>query len=89
MPARKRKGRSKKVRSRKSAPPQKSAREQRKVPRFKKMAAKELVLGPLEKAGGSIVDAARRLWLSAGSLVASGVRSTGGSRRKGKAKTSR
>jgi hypothetical protein len=84
MPARKQRRRSKKVTSRKPTPAKKSVMADRKVARSKKEAAKELVLGPLERAGESIADAARRLWLSAESLVAS----RGGSGRKGKAKTS-
>jgi hypothetical protein len=89
MSARKRKGRSRKATSRSSAPTQKSALGGRSVARSKKMAAKELVLGPLQKPGQSIVDAARRLWLSAETMIAQGVRSTGRLRRKRRAKTPR
>ena len=49
---------------------------------FEKSVAKEF-LGPIERAGESVVDAARRLWLSAESLLAT----RGGSRRKPKRKT--
>jgi hypothetical protein len=52
---------------------------------FRKAAAKELTLGPLERAGESIVDAARRLWLSAQSLVTSPRVTRRKSRRDGRA----
>ena len=85
MAARKVRRRAKKA-ARKN-PPARKAAGRKTVAGFGKHAAKELALGPLERAGESLVDAARRLWLSAGSLVASG--SLRRSTRRAKAKDSR
>jgi hypothetical protein len=82
MAAKKSKRREKKAASSKKAPARKAAVGRKRVTGFEKRIAKEL-LGPIERAGESVVVAARRLWLSAESLLAT----RGGSRRKPKRKT--
>jgi hypothetical protein len=88
MAAKKAKRRKKKAASGKKVPARKLAMGRKRAAGSKKHVAKELVLGPLERAGEATVDAARRLWLSAESLVTSQVTSLRRSARKARAKVS-
>jgi hypothetical protein len=82
MVAKKIKRASSKMTARKNVSTKKRAMGVAKLTGFRKAAAKELTEGPLEKSGESIVDAARRLWLSAQSLVTSLGTTSGKSRGK-------
>jgi hypothetical protein len=88
MAAKKSMRRAKKVTSSKKAPARNAAKARERVTAFEKRVAKEL-LGPIERAGESAVGAARRLWLSAESLLAKRDGSTRKSRRKTGTKASR
>jgi hypothetical protein len=68
------------------APAPKAAVGRKKVVAFKRHSARKLALGPLERAGEATVDAARRLWLEAESLVTSRTASLRKSIRKANAK---
>jgi hypothetical protein len=89
MPAKKAKRREKKAASSKKAPARKATMGRKRVSGFKKQVAKELTVSPFERAGEATVDAARRLWLSAESLVTSQVVSLRRSVRKVRTKVSR
>ena len=89
MAAKKTKRREKKAVSGKKAPARKVAMGRKRVAGFKKHVTKELALGPIERVGENLVHAARRLWLSAESLVTSQVASVRRSVRKVRTKVSR
>ena len=75
------KRRSTKMRVREKESAVKSAMGAKEVTRSRKMASGELGGGSLEKPGESIIDAARRRWLSAESLVGPSPKTAGRSRR--------
>jgi hypothetical protein len=71
MPAKKTKRVSSKVTARKHGSTQKRGMGVAAQTGFGEHVARELTLDPLQRPGESVVDAARRLWLSAQSLVTS------------------
>ena len=82
------KRREKKAASSKKATARKVATGRKRVGGPNKRAAKKHALGPIERAGEDVVNAARRLWLSAESVVTSRVASVRKSVRKARAKVS-
>ena len=84
MAARKAKRQGKKAANSKKAPARKAATGRKRAAGLKKQVA-----SPPERAGEVTVDAARRLWLSAESLVTSQVASPRRSVRKARTKVSR
>jgi hypothetical protein len=82
MAARKPKRRHKKVARGSKTPARKVAAVHKRAVSLQKRVAKE-ILGPVERVGESVVVAARRLWLSADSLLST----RGGSGRRPKRKT--
>jgi hypothetical protein len=89
MAAKKTKRREKKAASSKKAAARKVAMGRKRASGFGRRAAKELSLGRLERPGETVAAAARRLWLSAESLVTSQVASVLRSVRKARTKVSR
>ena len=69
MAARKSKRREKKAANSKKVPAQKLAMGRKRAAGLKKHGAKQRSLSSLGRAGEATVDAARRLWLSAESLL--------------------
>ena len=61
--------RKKKAASGKEAPAQKAVMTRKRAAELKKRTAKKLALGPMERADYGLVNAARRLWLSAESMA--------------------
>jgi hypothetical protein len=87
--AAKRAGRRRNKTTRTKKVPQKVSTGRRKVATFKKHTANKLSLGSIEEAGDAAIAAARRLWLSAESLVGSQVSSLRRSAHKARSKLSR